>query len=149
MRPSEETLAAILSRNGYRITPQRRAVLHAIVSSNEHVTPAAVYSRAKRTCSKIGLVTVYRTLEALFELGLVCRIESSGKSQSYALAPEGHHHHIVCSGCGAVTDFSDCNLGDLERKLARETGFAIESHRLQFFGICPECRSRAAGEILK
>lgn len=146
MRPSEETLAAALSRRGFKITPQRRAVLHAIASSNEHITPAAVHERARRTHPRIGLVTIYRTLEVLSELGLVCCIESSGKSRSYTLAPEGHHHHIVCLECGAVADFSDCNLKDLEQRLNRETGFAIEGHRLQFFGICRRCRDHDGGD---
>lgn len=146
MRPSEESLAAALSRRGFKITSQRRAVLHAIAASNDHITPAAVHERARRAHPRIGLVTVYRTLEVLSDLGLVCCIEGSGKSRSYTLAPEGHHHHLVCSECGAVADFSDCNLGDLERRLARETGFTIEGHRLQFFGICRDCRNRGRGD---
>lgn len=142
MRPTEKKLTATLSQKGYKLTSQRRAVLRAISSSHEHHTPAAVHERVKQEYPNIGLVTVYRTMEMLSELGLICSIDGPGKSRSYTLAPEGHHHHLVCSGCGAVADFTDCNLRELEKRLAEETGFKIEGHRLQFSGICQNCRGQ-------
>lgn len=145
MRPSEQALAAALGRRGLKLTSQRRAVLAVIARSRERLTPAAVHERVRRDHPSIGLVTVYRTLETLCELGLICSLDGPGRSRSYTLAPEGHHHHLICSGCGAVADFSDCDLGDLEERLARETGFAIEGHRLQFYGVCGSCRRRGSG----
>ncbi|MFO8102193.1 MAG: Fur family transcriptional regulator [Dehalococcoidia bacterium] len=145
MRPTEEHLTEILSSNGYKITPQRRAVLKAIAGSREHLTPAAVYKRAAGEDPKVGLVTVYRTLEMLSELGLICRVHRGGRSRSYTLAPIGHHHHLICTECGAVTDFTDCDLGELERRLSSATGFKIEGHLLEFFGICGSCQKKYEG----
>jgi len=54
--------------------------------------------------------------------------------------PEGHHHHVVCALCGATVDFIDCDLGALEKRLARETGFVMTGHLLEFYGTCPACR---------
>jgi len=143
MRPSDETVASILNENGYKLTRQRLAVLDVIVNSQEHLTPAAVYERVIRTHPRIGLVTVYRTLEMLSELGLICRVHRGGKSRSYTLAPFGHHHHLVCTQCGVVVDFTDCGLMQLEEKLAHDTGFDIEGHLLQFVGTCERCRRQA------
>jgi Fur family ferric uptake transcriptional regulator len=54
--------------------------------------------------------------------------------------PTEHHHHLVCSGCGRVLDFTGCSLADLEQKLSQETNFDINGHLLEFYGLCPDCR---------
>lgn len=54
--------------------------------------------------------------------------------------PEGHHHHLICSECGAVVDFADCELDWLEKRLSEKTGFEIRSHLLEFLGRCRKCR---------
>ena len=141
MRPSEKRLAATLSQSGYKLTPQRRAILNAIVNSHETLTPATIHERAREENSRVGLVTVYRTVELLAQLGLICRVHGEGKSQSYTLAPSGHHHHMICSECGGVADFTDCDLGELQERLARETGFEIEGHLLEFYGRCRDCQT--------
>ncbi len=140
MRPSEKKLLLLVSKNGYKLTSQRKAVLSAIAGSHEYLTSADVYQRANRINSKVGLVTVYRTLELLSNLGMICRVHSDGKSRSYTLAPAGHHHHMVCSECGIVADFTDCDLGDLEKRLTMETGFEINGHKLEFSGRCSSCK---------
>ncbi len=88
----------------------------------------------------IGLVTIYRTLEVLSQLGLICRVYTQGE-QSYLLRrPLEHHHHLVCSSCGKVIDFTHCNLSELERKLSEETGFKVEGHLLEVMGLCKKCQ---------
>ena len=140
MRPTKEKIVSLLSREGYKLTAQRLAVLDVIVDSQGHFTPAIVHERVRWNQSNVGLVTVYRTLEILAELGLVCRVHREGKSRSYTMSPSGHHHHLICSQCGAVADFTDCDLEELEQRLAQETGFEIEGHLLQFTGRCQACR---------
>jgi len=142
MRPTEKRLATLLGQKGYKLTSQRRAVLGAIASSHEHLTPAAVHERVQQENPKTGLVTVYRTLDLLSKLGLICQVHREGKSQSYTLAPTEHHHHMICSECGIVADFTDCDLSDLEERLSQETGFEIEGHMLEFSGRCSNCRSQ-------
>ena len=140
MRPTEKKLTSALGHNGYKLTAQRRAVLNAIANSHEHLTPAEVHEKVNQENSKVGLVTVYRTLELLSELSLICRVHGEGKSQSYTLAPSGHHHHMICTACGTVADFTDCDLGDLQQRLAHDTGFEIEGHLLEFYGRCRDCQ---------
>ncbi|MCL0029523.1 transcriptional repressor [Dehalococcoidia bacterium] len=139
MRPSAKKIASLLSQKGYKLTAQRRAVIDVVVNSHEHLAPAALYERVRRTHPAIGLVTVYRTLEMLHELGLICRVHR-GEKHGYTLAPSGHHHHLVCAQCGTVADFTGCELEVLQQRLSQETGFKIEGHLLQFVGHCRNCQ---------
>lgn len=141
MKYDEKRIGALLRRQGYRLTPQRRAVLNVIALSREHLTPLGIYEKVQEKHPDIGLVTVYRTLELLTELGLLCEVHAGGNCRSYLMrGPDGHHHHLICSGCGAVVDFAYCDLAEIEQKLSKDTGFEIKSHLLEFLGRCRDCR---------
>ncbi len=130
-----------LRQHGYKVTPQRRTIIGAIIRSREHLTPAAIHQRVHREDSGIGLVTIYRTLQMLTELGLICEMHAGGSCRSYLMrSPSEHHHHLICSDCGMVIDFTDCELGGLEKRLSRETKFQISGHLLEFLGQCRKCR---------
>jgi len=140
---SEHKLISILRQRGFKLTPQRRAVISAIASNHDHLTPAEIHERVRREHPGIGLVTVYRTLDILAGLGLICEVHSGGNCRSYLMRrPSEHHHHLICSGCGTVSDFTDCDLSELQSRLAQKTGFEIEGHLLEFSGRCRNCRSR-------
>jgi len=144
MRLTEKRIASLLRQRGYKLTPQRRAVLNEIAQSREHLTPADIYEKVRREHPGIGLVTIYRTLEILTGLGLLCEVHAGGSCRSYLLRrPPEHHHHLICSGCGGVVDFDECDLNELAQRLSRQTGFEIEGHLLEFFGRCQDCREVA------
>jgi Fur family ferric uptake transcriptional regulator len=133
-------LTGALKRHGYKLTRQRQSILKVISASRSHLTPAEIYQMASREDASVGLVTVYRTLEILARYGLICKVHTGGLSQSFLVRRyEVHHHHLVCSSCGNVVDFTDCNLDELEKKLSRKTGFNIEGHLLELHGRCPDC----------
>lgn len=140
MRFSEKKIASTLRQHGYKFTPQRWAVIQAISSSPDHLTPAAIYEKVHQEHPDIGLVTIYRTLALLTKLGLICELHAGGSCHSYTTAASERHHHLICSNCGKVVDFSDYDLGELEQRLSRETGFAIEDHLLEFTGLCQACQ---------
>jgi Fur family ferric uptake transcriptional regulator len=132
----------ILKEHGYKLTPQRRAVVKRVMQSREHFTPAVLYEQVNRESPGIGIVTIYRTIELLAQLGLLCCVYGDGNNRSYIMRrPLIHHHHLVCSGCGKVVEFSDCDISGLEKRLSRRTGFEIEGHLLEIRGICPDCRN--------
>jgi Fur family ferric uptake transcriptional regulator len=80
-------------------------------------------------------------MEILADVGLICELHSGNSCRSYLLRrPAEHHHHLICSECGQVVDFTDCDLSDIERRLSRDTGFEMESHLLEFLGRCPACQ---------
>jgi len=141
MKPIEKEIIAKLRQRGYKLTPQRQVVLTVIATSHEHLTPAEIYDRVKQEHPGIGLVTIYRTLDILTELGAICEVNPEGSSRSYFIRKaSGHHHHLVCSECGTVVDVTGRHLGGLEQRLSQETGFKIEGHLLEFFGRCPDCQ---------
>ena len=144
MRRSERSITSSLRRHGYRLTPQRRVVVHAIAASEDHLTPAAIYDKVSQEHPSIGLVTVYRTLEILSELDLICELHAAGSCPSYTISNPQHHHHLVCSDCGKVVDFAGHDLAALEERLSQESGFAIEDHHLEFIGHCRQCQETAA-----
>ena len=145
MRYTEHKIETILRQFGFKITPQRRTILSIITLSHEHLTPAAIYNRVYQEHPGIGLVTIYRTLEILARLGLICEVHAGGNCRSYlARRPAEHHHHLICSECGTVIDFTDCDLSELEQRLSQKTGFEIESHLLEFLGRCPVCHKIAS-----
>jgi Fur family ferric uptake transcriptional regulator len=129
-----------LRRSGYKLTPQRLAVITVISSTHDHLTPSAIYERVKQEYPTIGLVTIYRVLDVLTKIDLLCRVHAEDNCRSYLMRrPVGHHHHIICSDCGKVADFSDCNLDKLQEIISRATGFKIKGHLLEFDGLCREC----------
>lgn len=140
MSTAERSTLAALRQRGHKLTPQRRAVLRAIAGSHDHVTPAELHRRVREEQPRIGLVTVYRTLELMAEMGLVCELNSGGHRSYLLRRPAAHHHHLICSACGRVVDFTGCDLGGLERRLSAETGFRMEGHLLEFRGRCPQCQ---------
>ncbi len=137
---SEKQIINALRKNGYKVTPQRRAVIGVIIDSHEHLTPAALHERVLREDPSIGLVTIYRTIEILAELGFICEMHTGGNCRSYLMRrPSEHHHHLICADCGRVIDFTDCDLDKLENRLAQENHFKISSHLLEFLGQCRDC----------
>jgi Fur family ferric uptake transcriptional regulator len=141
MNLSRRKISIIIRQRGYKLTPQRRAVLKTIMESRNHLTPEAIYRRVKEEYPGIGLTTVYRTLNILSDLRLICEVHTAGSCRSYLVRrPLEHHHHLICSKCNKVVDFTDCDLTDIERKLSEGTGFKIKDHLLEFVGVCPDCQ---------
>ena len=143
MRLTERRIAAALREHGYKLTPQRRVVIGAIAASPDHLTPADLYQKVHQAHPAIGLTTIYRTLEILARLELICELHAGGSGRSYTTGTREHHHHLICSICGAVVDFSGHHLSRLEARLSRETGFEIEGHLLEFTGRCRNCQQNA------
>jgi Fur family transcriptional regulator, ferric uptake regulator len=144
MKLTANRIAGIIREHGHKLTPQRHAVLKVIAASHDHLTPEAIFEKVHLENPGVGLVTVYRTLDLLSELNLVCRFHTADGCRSYMMRrPTEHHHHLVCSRCGRVVDFTACDLIDLEKTLSEQTGFIIDGHLLELSGLCPDCRPAA------
>ena len=129
-----------LQDNGYRLTESRKTVVEIVASSNRALSPLEVYDLARKQHSGLGLVTVYRTLEKLEELGLIQRVHQPQGCQAFIAAFKGHEHLILCSRCGKVEFFAGDNLDTLIHQIGDQTGYAVQDHWLQLFGLCNECR---------
>ncbi len=115
---------------GYKATPQRMAVLRAL-AEEQHQSLEEIHAR----CPEVGLVTVYRTLDLLGELGIVRRLDL-GDGARYEMA-EDHHHHMICESCGDISEFEKCPLDP--RLLPAGDGFKVRSHSLEVYGRCAAC----------
>jgi Fur family ferric uptake transcriptional regulator len=88
----------------------------------------------------VGLVTVYRTLDLLSDLGFVRRIHSDDGCHGYATSSHGHHHHLICRNCGATVQFEGCDLTLFLDRVGQDTGYRVEDHILELIGLCQACR---------
>ena len=137
---TEDSLADAFSARGHKLTQPRRAVLRVIAKAGASLSPAEIHARAQKVYPKTGLVTVYRTLDLLTECGAVRKVHQADGCHSYAPASEGHAHHVICEKCHSVAEFDNCDLADLFKAVQKHTGYKIEDHWLELFGLCPNCR---------
>jgi Fur family ferric uptake transcriptional regulator len=131
-----------LQANGYRLTAPRQVVVEIIASSQRILTPLSVYDLARSRAPGLGLVTVYRTMEKLEELGLLQRVHQPSGCQGFIAAFIGQQHLLICQACGHVEHFSGQHetLDALITDLAESSGYQIQEHWLQLFGLCAACK---------
>lgn len=135
-----------LQQSGYRLTLSRRTVVEVIAESSRALSPLQVYDVARLRHRGLGLVTVYRTLEKLEEMGLIQRVHQPQGCQAFIAGFSGHQHMVLCSRCGKVQFFDGDNLDGLINTIHTETGYRIHDHWLQLFGLCAECQSETPGK---
>jgi Fur family ferric uptake transcriptional regulator len=124
-----------------RETAPRRA-LSALIARRRggHFTAADLLADARQRDVRVGRATVFRTLDLLVLRGSLERIELPNGDHAYvACAPQEHHHHVVCRSCGKSVEVTDAGLQSVVGQIARRSGYQIDSHRLEFFGLCPDC----------
>lgn len=134
---------------GYRITVPRRAILDILSKTNDHLSAEDIYIKVHRVYPGIGLTTVYRTLDILVDMELVSKFDFGDKRARFELSegPKGerHHHHLVCTNCNRVIDYTDFIdeekelLNNTEKGLSKKYNFKINSHSIQFYGLCDRC----------
>ena len=129
-----------LSRQGYRLTPQRIMILSAIENSDNHISAEEIYAQVLAKYPNVNLSTVYRTLELLKRLGLVTETDLGEGRVRYHPAEKGHHHHLVCQECGATIDLDEPLLASLKSTLLREYKFSADLRHLAILGRCVSCQ---------
>ncbi|PJF27826.1 MAG: hypothetical protein CUN53_02595 [Phototrophicales bacterium] len=134
------TRAQRLREAGYKLTSARLTVLHVIENSGGHVTSAEVLERVTALDSAIGRASVFRALDLFTRLSIL-RPTYIGTSATptYVLLPDGHHHHVICTGCNRVIEFEDCGLDGLASELEKRLKVHLTGHLLEFYGLCDEC----------
>ncbi|PII82433.1 transcriptional repressor [Leucobacter sp. OLJS4] len=139
----ETTLESALRSAGLRATAGRVAVLDALASM-PHSDADQVFRAVSRTVPTTSIQSVHNILADLTEAGLARRIEPAGSAALYERRVGDNHHHIVCTGCGAVGDV-DCVVGHAPCLDPSSTsGFTVQTAEVTFWGLCPECRASAA-----
>ncbi len=106
------------------------------------LSPQELYHHLLKEEKKVGLTSIYRSLDLFESLGMVFKIRN-GSSVKYKLCElEDHHHHIVCKSCGNVVELNFCDLSDLSRKVSESTGYQVIDHQLNFYGLCKDCKTK-------
>ena len=143
MQKNEKRLNHLLSKlkeRGQRITPQRLAILTILASSEKHPSVEEIYSVIVKDFPTTSLATVYKTVSLLKELGEVLELEFSQGSNRYDGSKPFPHPHVICTRCGSIVDPDLESLNVMTEEVSEQTGFKVGSHRLDFYGLCPECQ---------
>jgi Fur family peroxide stress response transcriptional regulator len=135
-------MIAVLRENQYRITPQRLAILKVLAESKGHPSVDSIYEQVKKSFPTTSLATIYKNVAVLRDLGQLLELGFSDDCNRYDGNKPYDHPHVVCTVCKKILDPDMSSLADMTEELTRETGFTITHHRLDFFGICPDCQAR-------
>ena len=142
-----QDMALQLKKKGFRMTLPRRVILDFLAKTDEHLLAKDIYLKINKKHPDIGLTTIYRTLDVLVRLGLINKFEFGEGQSRYELTWElkEHHHHLVCLGCGKITDYNDFIddeikfFNKIEKSLSKKYKFAIQNHEVYFYGKCHRC----------
>ena len=134
-RPALARVVERLERGGHRVTAPRLKVLAEIADAGDQFAAEEIAQRLRG----VGRATVFRTLKLLVEMDVLCRVLLDDGSLRYRWSRRGHHHHLVCSECGAVEDFTACDVAELVSELTRRSKFTVEGHWLEVYGRCNAC----------
>lgn len=121
---------------GLRNTPARLAILSILKEKNRPLDVLEIFELVK---NKADLATVYRTLEVFYDSGLASKVEFREGKYRYELK-KNHHHHLICTGCGRVEEVEGDFLKKMEDNIFRSKKFKVQSHSLEFFGLCANCQ---------
>lgn len=134
--------ADLIRRAGLRVTEPRRAVVEALRVS-PHASAETVFRLVAASVPQTSLQSVYNALGDFADAGLVRRIEPAGRPGLFELRVADNHHHVICTGCGAVADV-DCAVGEAPCLTPSEThGFAVHAAEVTYWGTCPDCSAAA------
>ena len=132
---TQKLLKEKLKEKGLKVTHQRLLVLSVLEeNSGSHMTAEDIYDLVSEDYPEIGLATVYRTLQLLWDMQLVDRINFGDAKHN--------HHHLICKRCNKVMPFDDDLLESLEDHIEKATGFHVLDHELKFYGLCKDCMKK-------
>jgi Fur family transcriptional regulator, peroxide stress response regulator len=126
-------------QSGFPLTVQRRVILECILQRHDHPTADQVHEDVRARVPEISRTTVYRTLEALVQMGAIRRAHHLGPASRFD-ANSGHHHHLVCVRCNSVVDFEDPRLDQLPIPDEVRTKFQIMDYSVHYAGLCASCQ---------
>ena len=125
---------------GYRSTAPRRALAGVIASRAGHFTAEELLGESRKRRLGVTRATIFRSLDVLADLGVVERLDLPTGEHAFVACEPAHHHHVVCSSCGRSTGVEDHGLERVADAIGRSTGYRVDTHRLELFGLCPSCQ---------
>lgn len=148
-KPTEH-LTEYLAVKGLKSTTQRDRILKVFVDAGQHLSAEELFLRVKKVHPGIGYATVYRTLKLLAEAGLAQerRFEDGFTRYEHANT-DTHHDHLICTRCGAIIEFENERIEQLQQDVARKNRFKVQTHKLELYGLCAECQEKKNARQVK
>ncbi|SFV75759.1 Ferric uptake regulation protein FUR [hydrothermal vent metagenome] len=133
----------LLKKNSLKFTKQREVILETLYNANEHLDPESLHNLIKKKYPelKIGIATVYRTLSLLEGSNMVTFLSFGAQGKKYEIGTKEHHDHLICTQCGAITEFVDDKIEERQHIIAKEFDFEMHDHSMQIYGICKKCQN--------
>jgi Fur family transcriptional regulator, ferric uptake regulator len=149
--PGSETartaLGALIQRRGLKHSRQRELVAESFLSLGGHLSVDELVAAVRRLDERISVATVYRTMKLLADCGLAApRRFGDGQTRYEPAAGRPHHDHLICTSCGRIVEFSNARIEALQALEAQRHGFEVETHKLELYGRCGDCRGAVAAE---
>lgn len=132
-----------------RWTAPREAILNLLRRTSKHMSAKEIYATLQRIYPGIGLTTVYRTLDLLVRTGFINKLDIGDGQSRYEFKSSQkteHHHHLICTNCGKIIDYSDFIDEEVElvqkaeKNLAKKYNFVVQDHNIEFYGLCKDCQ---------
>jgi Fur family transcriptional regulator, ferric uptake regulator len=126
-----------------RLSHPRLLIYQELSDTKTSLSPQELYQILLKKQKRIGLTSIYRSLDLFESMGMVFKI-INGSSVKYKLCEiEDHHHHIICKACGNVVELNFCDISDWSKKVTESTGYQVIDHQLNFYGFCKACKKEA------
>lgn len=142
MAARESEIKQVLREHDLKVTGQRLELMKLLTSSTEHMDAEEIYLKLLQRKKSVSRATVYRSLDALVEEGLVDRLDFGDGRARYE-RNEGrheHHDHLICTECGKVIEFFNLEIEAQQIAVCTEHGFAPTDHTMHIYGICADCQ---------
>jgi Fur family ferric uptake transcriptional regulator len=148
-RLTGERIVDLLAEKGFRRTHSRRVLADLIASKRRHFSAAELEQELGSTAPDIGRATLFRLLATLTQQEVLSRVTLPSREQGYVVCndPRAHHHHAICTQCGAVVPVGTCGVDVRTKAVEKETSFHVTSHRLEYFGLCADCFECSPGRL--
>ena len=137
-----------LKGSGCRLTPQRLALVRLLSETENHPSARQLHEELKQNLPTTSLATVYKTLNVLKDLGEVTEMGFSDDDNRYDAVSPHPHPHLICVQCRKIIDADVEPASELPRQLAATSGWQILSHRMEFYGLCPDCQGKGGSNLL-
>ena len=125
---------------GYRITPQRMAIVDILIQDANHPTVEQVYQKVRNDFPMTSRATVYKTIGLLKDMGEISELNISNSSSHYDGFNSEKHPHLVCNCCNEIIDLAEDVFGQVPQEAVQQHGYILQGHYVTIYGICPKCQ---------
>ncbi len=133
-------IISLLKERGNRVTPQRIAIIKAIITSEAHPSADLIHKTIIKTSPTTSLATVYKTIKLLKDINEILELDLGEEGSRYDGRRPHPHPHMICNSCGEIRDSEMDDFSSIIDELAKQSGFHVQSHRFDIFGLCASCR---------